>query len=250
MREAWMMQRRGKQREKTGEREKRTRTNHDEDRGSDKVVQLVREGASEVVVAGGRGEHGDKELAGNDGEVRDCEDGPDAKDVAANDEKGILGRHHKGGAVDGRLDVGVLADELHAALEAPQAALHAAEGDLDRGIGLHGLGHVLLNVQDDGADELHDGNEEGAKGARAEVVAQHRQVARQQRAAADIGHAVGGIGEVPLAHGHGNDHLPVGANEVHSPEQAEEEEPQLDARVVAAIGDPRLACGSVDGLSS
>ena len=221
----------------------RRTTYHDEDGGGNEIVQLVREGAGEVVVAGGRGEHGNKELSGNDGEVRDGEDGPDAKDVAADDEEGILCRHHERGAVDGRLDVGVLANELHAALEAPQAALHAAEGDLDRGVGLHGLRHLLLHVENDGTDELNDGNEEGAKGARAEVVTQHRQIARQQRAAADVSHAVDGVGEVPLAHSHSDDHLPVGADKVHGPEQAEEEEPQLDARVVAAIGDPLLACG-------
>jgi hypothetical protein len=66
------------------------------------------------------------------------------------------------------LNIRLFAHELHAHLEAPEAAVDAAEDDAEDAVGSEGL-EVLLDVHGDRTEELDEGDDQRAKGSRAQV---------------------------------------------------------------------------------
>mmetsp|Transcript_8137 Transcript_8137/g.17775 ORF Transcript_8137/g.17775 Transcript_8137/m.17775 type:complete len:307 (-) Transcript_8137:2001-2921(-) len=96
--------------------------------------------------------------------------GAEAQDVGRDDFEGLPGGVAEVRAADRDLDVRVLAQELEALLEAPDAALQGPEDDDHDPIFL-GRG-LLLQVHHHVADELHQGDDAGAEREGARVVAE------------------------------------------------------------------------------
>ena len=101
------------------------------------------------------------------------------QDVAQQQRERVLGRGAEVGAVDGAHDVCVAVDEAHELLEAPEAALAAAD-DTARHRVVDTLG-LALDVLERGARHPDDGDDERAERHRAQVVADRAAGARQHR---------------------------------------------------------------------
>ena len=81
-------------------------------------------------------------LAENQNDLGDHSNRHDPHDVAGDEEEGLLCGGAKAVPEDGRLYVGVFVEELHALLQAPEAALHAAQNRLSTAVWYkrHGTG--------------------------------------------------------------------------------------------------------------
>mmetsp|Transcript_98708 Transcript_98708/g.255212 ORF Transcript_98708/g.255212 Transcript_98708/m.255212 type:complete len:354 (+) Transcript_98708:295-1356(+) len=144
-------------------------------------------------------------------------DGPETQDVRRDDLEGLPGGRAEVRAADCDLDVSVLAQELDTLLEAPDAALQNPEDHHHAAVLLRS--RLLLHVLHAIADELHDRDDEGAKGEGACVVAEHvpdRRLDRGLLALPVIGR------EEPRGDRTGNDALPDGDQEGIVPEVGEE----------------------------
>mmetsp|Transcript_5526 Transcript_5526/g.8746 ORF Transcript_5526/g.8746 Transcript_5526/m.8746 type:complete len:466 (+) Transcript_5526:272-1669(+) len=193
---------------------------HEDDGRPQPVV--VGGGVRERQVGQEGGGHGDQDAPDQQHKVAHQADGGDAQDVARDQEEGRLGGRAEALAEDGRLDVRVLVQELHALLEAPQAALqHAEQRVRELVVGRLGL---LLHVGQERAHQLDDGDDERAKGGGARVVPERGHHALHHLAGARV--LARGVREVPLADAHGHDQLADGDDELRGPEEAEQQEPQ------------------------
>ena len=97
-------------------------------------------------------------------------DGSKSQCISKNEEECLLCRSAEVRALQGDLDVGVFVEELDALLKAPDEALKHLE-DKDHYPILLRLG-LLLVVLEHVPDELDEGDDEGAKGHRAQMVAE------------------------------------------------------------------------------
>lgn len=77
-------------------------------------------------------------LAENQDDLGDHSHSHNPHDVAGDEEEGFLCGGAEAVPKDGRLYVGVLVEELHALLQTPQAALHAAQNGLRFGTSKRG----------------------------------------------------------------------------------------------------------------
>ena len=114
-------------------------------------------------------------------------------------------------------DVGLRGEELENLLDAPQAAGKAAQA-VARQLVLRAA-HLVVDVDEDEARELDDGDGERAERHRADVEADEAQVGRQdghaRRAAAHGGLL---LGEVPRADGARHDHNLTGEDKLDDPQ--------------------------------
>ena len=196
-------------------------------------MRLLRKRLAEPDVAHQGARRGDHELRDEEDGAADRVQRRHAPQVPQDEEEALARGRAEGVAEDGRLDVGLLVDELHALLEAPDAALEAEEDDardlllhaLDRPVArrVDGVLALALDVHEDRLDDLDDGDNKTAEGRRAGVVP--RRVPRRE----DDGRVADGAPvprEVVRRGRGGDDDLAERLDELHGPEQVEEHEPE------------------------
>ena len=161
----------------------------------------------------------DEELAQHEQEGRDDVEHAHLRQVADQE----LHRLHGGGAerlaLHGDHDVSGRGHVLDALFEQPQAAGQALEQVLHKHVGVLQLLALAVQVREDGTNELHDGDDHGAKRDGTQVLGhggtnglKHRHLVRVALVGA----------EVADAHGTSNAHGEETLDEVRGPQQAEE----------------------------
>mmetsp|Transcript_32029 Transcript_32029/g.95549 ORF Transcript_32029/g.95549 Transcript_32029/m.95549 type:complete len:392 (-) Transcript_32029:1501-2676(-) len=116
----------------------------------------------------------------------------DLAGIGGNQAKGLARRAAKRRAADGDVDKGKVRDELDGLLEAVQAAERALHHVLEEvRVGLPLLGDRVERVHHD-LQHLHDGDDAGSKGGRADVLAQHGEERREEQRGARAGAAARG----------------------------------------------------------
>uniref|UniRef100_A0A8C5JRA4 Uncharacterized protein n=1 Tax=Junco hyemalis TaxID=40217 RepID=A0A8C5JRA4_JUNHY len=178
----------------------------------------------------------DEELAEEEEEIRDfIQHGHpgDERRMSRCQEERVPGRGAEVGAGDSHHDVGVPVEELEEFLQAPEAALEAAQEELGKLV-LGGWRPVVQVLQDD-PDHLHDGQDQRAEGQRARVVPGDGRAAEggEERE----GRHVVGLLEGPVVGGEGarQRHLAQRDDEVGEPEEHEDVE-ELQHDEVPVVG--------------
>mmetsp|Transcript_45112 Transcript_45112/g.118310 ORF Transcript_45112/g.118310 Transcript_45112/m.118310 type:complete len:500 (-) Transcript_45112:885-2384(-) len=141
--------------------------------------------------------------------------------VCEDEAEGLEARLAEGRALESHVDVCVAGDELDRLLKAPHAALRALEDDHNQRVLALQVLRVLVDGHQDDADQLDDGDDEGAERDRAEVVeADAAERAREGRLGLVF---VGLAEEEPVAHGARHGRPRCAAHHVDRPEKAEED---------------------------
>eukprot|EP00276_Gloeochaete_wittrockiana_P002854 CAMPEP_0184674480 /NCGR_PEP_ID=MMETSP0308-20130426/87177_1 /TAXON_ID=38269 /ORGANISM="Gloeochaete witrockiana, Strain SAG 46.84" /LENGTH=283 /DNA_ID=CAMNT_0027122085 /DNA_START=912 /DNA_END=1763 /DNA_ORIENTATION=+ len=181
------------------------------DWGSDGVGLVHNDGGD------GHSAGGHKQLAQEHEHVAHNGNGRHAEDVAQHQFKPLFGRLAEPIAVDGDLDVGVAIEELNELVEAPHTALAAAQHELEHAVG--GVLGAALDVGQDGAEELDEGDDEGAEGHGAEAVGHGAAEGAQH---GERGHPILVACEVPDGNGTSDCGVFDGLDEGQVPEEAKE----------------------------